>query len=112
MKSALPSVKSGSVTYAVRATHVDGFDLSVGEIIGLDDKAILSKGNDINDTTVDLIDKMMTDNTVNITLFYGDEVQEDKAEELREKLANIYPECEVTVIPGNQPVYYYIVSLE
>lgn len=112
MKSSLQNVKSGSVTYAVRATQVDGFELSVGEIIGLDDKSILAKGSDINDTTIDLISKMMTENVVNMTLFYGEEVDETKANDLQQKLSALYPECEVTIIPGNQPVYYYIISLE
>lgn len=112
MKEALQNVKSGSVTYAVRATQVDGFELSVGEIIGLDDKAILAKGNDVNETTIGLIEKMMSDSVVNITLFYGEDVSEEQAVNLQESLSKIYPECEVTILPGNQPVYYYIVSLE
>ena len=112
MTNALDSVKSASVTYAVRATHVDGFDLSVGEIIGLDDKAILSKGTDINETTKDLISKMINDDIVNINLFYGEDVKEDDAENLRGELEAVYPNCEVTCIYGGQPVYYYILSLE
>ena len=112
MNEAYKNVKSASVTYAVRDTHVDGFDLSVGEIIGLDDKAILAKGNDINQTTIDLVKKMMTDDIVNITLFYGDTVKEEDANALQEKLANELPNCEVTVLFGGQPVYYYIISME
>lgn len=112
MTAALDNVKSASVTYAVRATHVDGFDLSVGEIIGLDDKAILAKGSDINETTKDLVSKMINDDIVNITLFYGEDVKEDDAEKLRADLEEIYPNCEVTSIYGGQPVYYYILSLE
>lgn len=112
MSAAIENVKAGSVTYAVRATHVDGFDLSVGEIIGLDDKAILAKGNDVKQTTEDLVEKMINENIVNITLFYGEDIKEEDAEKLRESLAEKYPECEVTCIYGGQPVYYYIISLE
>ena len=112
MTGALGSVKSGSVTYAVRATHVDGFDLSVGEIIGLDDKAILAKGIDVNETTVDLVDKMMDDSIVNITLIYGQDISELEANKLLEMMQEKYPQCEVTIIDGGQPVYYYLVSLE
>ena len=112
MTAAIENVKAGSVTYAVRATHVDGFDLSVGEIIGLDDKAILAKGNDVNGTTKQLIEKMMNDDIVNITLFYGEDLGEDEAEKLRSELEEKYPDCEVTAIYGGQPVYYYIISLE
>ncbi len=112
MTAAISSVKSGLVTYAVRDTHVDGFDLSVGEIIGLDDKTILSKGILVAPTCENLIEKMMTDNIVNITLFFGEDVREEEANAFGEKLSKKYPDCEVTVLYGGQPVYYYIVSLE
>lgn len=112
MTTAIECVKSGSVTYAVRATHVDGFDLSVGEIIGLDDKAILAKGSDVQKTTEELVEKLLTEDSVNITLFYGEDINEADAEKLRESLEEKYPDCEVTAIYGGQPVYYYIISVE
>lgn len=100
MTAAISSVKSGLVTYAVRDTHVDGFDLSVGEIIGLDDKTILSKGILVAPTCENLIEKMMTDNVVNITLFFGEDVREEEANNFGDKLAKKYPDCEVTVLYG------------
>ena len=109
---AIQNVKSASVTYAVRATHVDGFDLSIGEIIGLDEKAIIAKGTLVNPTTEDLISKMINDSICNITLFYGEDVKEEEAVALKETLSEKYPDCEVSVIYGGQPVYYYIISLE
>ena len=112
MMATLGTVKSASVTYAVRATHVDGFDLSVGEIIGLDEKAILAKGTQIGDTTKDLISKMINDSISSITLFYGEDVKPLEAELLQAELQEKYPFAEVTVIYGGQPVYYYIISLE
>jgi len=112
MNDAIKGVKSGSVTYAVRDTHVDGFDLSVGEIIGLDDKAILAKGKKVDETTEALVDKMMSDEIMNVTLFYGEDIREDEANELADRLAKKYPDCEVTAAYGGQPVYYYLVSLE
>ena len=112
MNDAIKGVKSGSVTYAVRDTHVDGFDLCVGDIIGLDDKAILAKGKLVSETTEKLVASMMSDEVMNITLFYGQDIREDEANALAEKLAGIYPDCEVTTANGGQPVYYYLVSLE
>lgn len=112
MNEAFGSVKSASVTYAVRATHVDGFDLSVGDVIGLDDKTILAKGNLVNPTTQDLVAKMITESVVSITLFYGEDVKQEEAEALRDVLSEKYPECEITIIDGGQPVYYYIISME
>lgn len=112
MLEAIRSVRSGSVTYAVRDTHVDGFDLSKGEIIGLDNKAILAKGSLVGETTEKLIEAMIDDSVMNITLFYGEDIREDEANELQAKIAEKYPDCEVTVANGGQPVYYYLVSLE
>lgn len=112
MTDSICSVKSASVTYAVRATHVDGFDLNVGEIIGLDEKSILSKGTSISDTTKDLISKMINDSISSVTLFYGEDVKPVEAELLQQELSNKYPNLEVTSIFGGQPVYYYIISLE
>ena len=112
MNDAIKGVKSGSVTYAVRDTHVDGFDLHVGDIIGLDDKAILAKGKLVGETTEALIGRMINDQTMTITLFFGEDIREDEATALAEKLTNKYPNCEVTAISGGQPVYYYLVSVE
>ena len=112
MNESIKNVKSGSVTYAVRDTHVDGFDLSVGEIIGLDNNSILAKGTHVSPTVEALLEKMVDDSTVNISLFYGEDIKEEEANNLQEKLQQAYPQCEVSVLPGGQPVYYYIVSVE
>ena len=112
MNDAIKGVKSGSVTYAVRDTHVDGFDLRVGDIIGLDDKAILAKGKLVGETTESLIAEMISEETMTITLFYGEDIRQDEAEALAEKIGNKYPNCEVTAMSGGQPVYYYLISVE
>lgn len=112
MLNAKEQVLSASVTYAVRTTNVDGFDLTQGDIIGLDDKAILAKGNLIKDTTMQLIEKVINDDIINITLFYGKDIPEDEANILANELGEKYPNCDVTVIYGGQPVYYYIISME
>ncbi|MBE5735848.1 MAG: DAK2 domain-containing protein [Clostridiales bacterium] len=112
MANAKDSVTSGSVTYAVRTTHVNGFDVQTGDIIGLDNKGIIAKGTLVKDTTVQLIDKLVTDESLNITLFYGKDVAEDDANLLAEELEQKYPNCDINMISGEQPVYYYIISIE
>jgi len=112
MNAAKDSVSSGAVTYAVRETHVDGFDLKEGDIIGLAGGKISSKDTLVSEATIKLIEKMLDEDKVNITLFYGKEVQVQEAEKLQKTVAEKFPQCEVTVIEGGQPVYYYIVSID
>lgn len=112
MNESFKNVKSASVTYAVRSTNLDGLELTAGDIIGLDDKSILAKGSDVSATTLELIDKMLTDDICNITLFFGEDIREADAIKLQEILSEKYPSCEVSVLDGGQPVYYYIISME
>lgn len=112
MKSSKDNVTAASVTYAVRTTHMDGFDLNQGDIIGLNDSNILAKGLLVNDTTIDLIEKVKNDDVVNITLFYGKDIKLEEAEALQSRLEEKYPDCDITLVPGGQPVYCYIISLE
>ncbi len=112
MNAAKESVLSGSVTHAVRETHVDGFDLKNGDIIGLSGGKIVAKDKLVGDATIKLVEKMIDDTKVNITLFYGKDVQPEDAEELQTQLAEKFPQCEVTVLSGGQPVYYYIISVD
>ncbi len=112
MTETIANVKSGSVTYAVRSTNIDGLELKEGEIIGLDKHSILTKGDDIETTTDQLIQKLVTDETMNITLFYGEGVTAEQAEQFLATLEIKYANCDVNMIEGGQPVYYYLISIE
>lgn len=112
MMDAIKNVHSSSVTYAVRDTKVNGFSLKEGDIIGLNDKAIIAKGKQIDETVVKLVDKQMNEDIVTVTLFFGNDVKEDEANALVSKLQAKYPNCEVSALSGGQPVYYYIISME
>ena len=111
MIHALDSVTVGQVTYAVRNTKMDGFELKVGDIMGLDSKKILSIGKDISEVTFDLIEKIRSGEEI-ITLYYGKDVKEEEAETLAEAVRERFPDCDVEVHYGGQPVYYYYVALE
>jgi DAK2 domain fusion protein YloV len=110
--TAIESVKSGAVTYASRATKMDRFEIKQGEIIGLNDKNILAKGRTPSEVVMKLVDKMIDENIINITLFYGMDVGEKAAFALQDKLADKYPNCEINTVFGGQPVYFYLISLE
>ena len=112
MIHAIDNVSSGMVTYAVRNAKVDGFSLTKGDIIALDNKKILAKGKDLSKVTGDLIEKLRYKAHSLVNLYYGSDVTEDEATALQATLAERYPELDVELFYGGQPIYYYIVSLE
>lgn len=112
MNEALGNVRSGSVTYAVRNTQVGNFDLKEGDIIGIDAKDIVAKGDSVSNVTEQLIDKMMDDEISCISLYFGNNVNEDEANAIAADITKKYRDCDVDVHYGGQPLYYFIVSLE
>ncbi|MBD5131415.1 MAG: DAK2 domain-containing protein [Clostridiales bacterium] len=112
MNDALGGVRSGSVTYAVRSTQIGNFDLKEGDIIGMDAKDIVAKGDSVSRVTEQLIDKMMDDDVSCISLYFGNDVKEDDANAIAADLTKKYRMCDVDVHYGGQPLYYFIVSLE
>lgn len=107
----LDTVSVGQITYAVRNTKVDGFDLKIGDIIGLDNKKILAKGADVSLVTLELIDELRSGEQM-ITLYYGQDVKEDDAVALQKIIQDRYPDCDVDIHYGGQPIYYYYIALE
>ncbi|MBQ9795742.1 MAG: DAK2 domain-containing protein [Clostridia bacterium] len=112
MAEVISTVRSGSVTYAVRTTNVDGIDVKVGDIMGLDEHSVLTVGSNVNETTVDLIDKLIHEDSSNVTLFYGEGVTEEDTANLQAMLEEKFPSVDVSIVFGGQPVYYYIISVE
>ncbi len=112
MIHALDNVKAGQVTHAVRTTNVNGFSITEGDIIGLDDKKILAKSDSIDETVLSLLEKLKEDQHEVIALYYGEGVTEEDAKALSEKVQEAFPDCDVDYHFGGQPVYYYLLSLE
>ena len=112
MIHALDNVTAGQVTYAVRTTKIDGFSLQEGDIIGLDNKKILAKGDNIADVVIKLVEKLKSMSDEIITLYYGEDVKEEDAAELQTVLQEKYPDCDVEINYGGQPIYYYLIALE
>ena len=112
MQSEIMNVKTGQVTYAVRDTRIDDKEIHEGDIMGIGDKGILSVGKDIADTTLDMLDQMVDDDTEIVSVYYGAEVEKFQAEELGRRAGERYPNAEVEVHDGGQPVYYYVISAE
>lgn len=112
MTEELANVKSGQITYAVRDTNIDGKEIKENDYMGIGDTGILSVGADMEQTLIDMVDQLVTDESGIISLYYGEEVSEEDASALAEKLQEKYADIEVEVNNGGQPVYYYILSVE
>lgn len=105
-------VKSGQVTYAIRDTVIDGMDIKQGNIMGIGDKTILSVGDDVRNTTIELVKNLVDDESELISLYYGEEITDEEANEISDELMQLYPDMDVEVHYGGQPIYYYLLSVE
>ena len=112
MIEAASMVKSGSLTYAVRDTSIDGVEIHEHDYMGIGDGGILSNGADIQEVMIAMLDKMADDTSELISIYYGADVSEADAEAMREKIASHFPSLDIEMTVGAQPVYYYIVSVE
>ena len=112
MEEAISMVKTGQVTYAVRDTILDEKEIHEGDYMGIGDSAILSVGTDMMDVLKDMLAQMVDEESSFISVFYGEDVTEDAAKEFVAYVEETYPECEVDLTFGGQPIYYYVVSVE
>ena len=106
------NVKSGQVTYAVRDTMIDDMEIREGDFMGIGDSGILSVGKDLGQVTLEMVDAMADDMSELISIYYGSDVAGEDAEQLQAKLAEAYPDCDVELQYGGQPIYYYCISVE
>nr|WP_312983207.1 DAK2 domain-containing protein [Clostridioides sp.] len=112
MLEALKAVKSGQVTFAVRDTVMSGIDVKEGNIIGIAEGDLLAAGDDVEETTVRLIEDLVDEDTAIITLFYGEDVTESQASDLGNVLEAKYEDIDIELYYGGQPLYYYLISVE
>ena len=112
MEEAISMVKTGQVTYAVRDTILDEKEIHEGDYMGIGDSAILSVGTDMMDVLKDMLAQMVDEESSFISVFYGEDVTEDAAKEFVAYVEETYPECEVDLTFGGQPIYYYVISVE
>jgi len=112
MTEEMKKVKTGQVTYAVRDTSIDGMEIKQGNIMGLDDTTIRAVGDSVEDTAYELLVNMIDEDSELITVYYGEETSEEEAEALASRVMESYPDVDVEVHSGNQPIYYYVISVE
>ncbi|MDR0974390.1 MAG: DAK2 domain-containing protein [Ruminococcus sp.] len=112
MTKALDNVRTGQITFAARNSDIDGKEIKQGEILALDNGKMLLSEQDINKAAGKLIKHMCKKDTAFITIIYGSDIEEEKASSLESYIKSKYPDAEVMLVSGGQPVYYYIISVE
>ena len=112
MLEEIKNVKTGQVTYAVRDTHIDDKEIHEGDIMGIGDSGILAVGKDLEETTKELIANLVDEDSELISIYYGEEVSEEDAEKFTEEISELYPDVDVDIQFGGQPIYYYVLAVE
>lgn len=112
MTEEMNHIKSGQITYAVRDTSIDGKTIKNGDIMGIGDAGILSVDTNIDITALSLVDALVEEESELISLYYGEDIKEEEASHLADLIKEKYPEIEVEVNNGGQPIYYYVLSVE
>ena len=112
MMAEIENVKTGQVTYAVRDTEIDGKTIKQNDFMGIGDKSILSVGTDLRATTLEMVDAMVDEDSAIVSIYFGSDSDKDSANELAAAIEEKYPDVEVEVNDGGQPIYYYVISVE
>ena len=112
MIAEMDKVKTLSVTYAVRDTNIDGFEIANGDIMGIGDVGMLAVGKSKENTTVEALEKLIDENSELVTVYYGEDISEEEANILVDKIESKFEGIELDLQYGGQAVYYYIISVE
>ena len=112
MMAEIENVKTGQVTYAVRDTEIDGETIKQDDYMGIGDKSILSVGTDLKETTMEMINEMVDEDSAIVSIYYGSDSSEESASEIAALIEEKYPDVEVEINDGGQPIYYYVISVE
>ena len=112
LEEAIKNVKTGQVTYAVRDTKIDEKEIHEGDIMGIGDSGILSVGTEVEATALDMLEQLVDDDSELISLYYGQDVTEEEADAFTQEVEKLYPDIDVDVHCGGQPIYYYVLAVE
>ena len=112
LEEAIKNVKTGQVTYAVRDTHIDDKEIHEGDIMGIGDRGILAVGQSVEETTKEMLAQLVDEESELISLYFGQDVLEEDAENFAQEVEELYPDVDVDVHMGGQPIYYYVLSVD
>ena len=112
MSSEISMVKTGQVTYAVRDTVIDDKEIKQDDFMGIGDSGILSVGQNLEPTVMDMMKQLVDEDSAIVSIYYGEDTKEEDANALGEKIGEAFPDVEIEVHYGGQPIYYYVISVE
>ncbi len=112
MVAEMAHVKTGQITYAVRNTVIDDMEIHEGDIMGIGDQGMLAVSTSLEKTVMDTLKAMLDEESELVTVYYGSDVSAEDAEKLTDKLKEQYPDVEIELQEGGQPIYYYLISVE
>ncbi|VEJ35607.1 dihydroxyacetone kinase [Aedoeadaptatus ivorii] len=112
MNAAIDDVRSAQITYAVRDTEMNGIEIHKDDIIGISDKKILARGETVHDTTLAVLEEMIDDDTSYVSLYAGEDVDASATEAMEEAISSAHPDLDFEILRGDQPIYYYLISVE
>lgn len=112
MKGSLDDVHTAQVTYAARDSDFDGYAIHAGEYLGLLDGKLIGSCTEMSDMVVKMQGAFETIDPEIITVYYGENVSGEEAEATAAQIGEAFPDAEITVVNGGQPVYYYMISVE
>ena len=112
MLEEITHVKTGQITYAVSDTKIDDKEIHKDDIMGLGDHSLLAVGPDLEEVAQNTVKAMVDEDTELISIYYGKDTKESDAESLAEKIEEMYPDCDIELQNGGQPIYYYVISAE
>ncbi len=112
MSSEISTVKTGQVTYAVRDTVIDDKEIKQDDFMGIGDAGILSVGQNLEPTVMDMMKQLVDEDSAIVSIYYGEDTKEENANALGEKIGEAFPDVEIEVHYGGQPIYYYVISVE
>ena len=112
MTEEMGNVRTAQITYAVRPTNIDGIDIEEGDIMALGDHGILAVGKSVDGVALEAMKEMLDDESELVTIYYGADVSEHEAKVLEEQAQEQYPDKEIELQYGGQPIYYYLISAE
>lgn len=112
MNAEISMVKTGQVTYAVRDTIIEDKEIKQNDYMGIGDKGILSVGQDLESSVFEMVGQMIDEDSAIVSIYYGEDVKAEQAEAVGAKIETDYPDVEVEIHFGGQPIYYYVISVE